>query len=254
MLRPLKFISIQLIGACLLFSTVTAQEETDQENMYYVADYNIKWESIFEWNKIYREHSVPILQSLEDEGVISGWSAWMHNTGGQYNWRLVVASSTWDNYDEFWDEYLSRFPEEEMEKTGHIVTAHRDQVWNADIIKYADNADSTQYIYEALYQVNFGNMEQWNKTMNEKEVPLWDKALEDNMISGYVVLGHNTGDRYNHGRVYLFNEWDKMDDFQSYVMGNILSDEELWNQMGSKIIDHTDTIWERVHKQTEDSN
>lgn len=254
MLRKTYFILMQLVCLLLLVSIVYAQQNQDTTNVYYVADYNIEWESLLEWNQMYREHSVPLLQDLEDEGIITGWSAWMHNTGGDYNWRLVLGSSNWDNFDEFWDRYLSGHPEDVMEQSGDMLTSHRDQIWDAAMVRYAENADETKYIYEALYQIKFSNMQSWNSTMKEREVPLWDDALENDLIKGYVVLGHNTGDLYNHGRVYLFSEWDDMDDFNGSVMGEILSDAELWNQMGSMIEAHTDAIWESVPKQLEGDN
>ena len=238
----------------LMAGAATAQEDNNDEAMYYVADYNIAWESLMEWNNIYQKHSVPILQALVDEEVISGWSAWMHNTGGDYNWRMVISSANWDNMDNFWDEYLSRFPEKIMQETGHILTSHRDQIWDAALVKYADDASETKYIYEALYQVNFGDMQQWNQTMQDKEVPMWDKAMDNDIIKGYVVLGHNTGDRYNHGRVYLFTEWDKMDDFNGMMMENIVSDPQLWTKIGSMMQAHTDVIWERVPSQAASSS
>lgn len=249
-----QLIAVQMLSLLLFGVTVFAQQNQDTTAVYYVADYNVEWESLMEWNQMYRDHSVPTLQELEEEGIITGWSAWMHNTGGEYNWRLVIGSSDWDNYDEFWDRYLSGYPEEVMEQSGDMLTSHRDQIWDAALVRYAENVDETQYIYEALYQIKFSNMPSWNSTMREREVPLWDAALEDGLIKGYVVLGHNTGDRYNHGRVYLFSEWDDMDDFTGSVMGEILSDAELWNRMGSMIEAHTDAIWERVPDQVEESN
>lgn len=246
---------IQLVCLVIFGSTTYAQQQDqDTTNLYYVADYNIAWESILEWNKMYQDHSVPILQGLVDDGVITGWSAWMHNTGAEYNWRMVIESSTWDNLDQFWDQYLSGYPEDVMEESGDMLTAHRDQIWDASMVKFAENVSDTKYIYEALYQVNFSNMESWNSIMQEREIPVWDKAMENDLINGYVVLGHNTGDRYNHGRVYLFSEWDTMDDFHGYIMEDILSDAKLWNKVGSMIEAHTDAIWERVPDQLQSAN
>ncbi|MDX1586778.1 MAG: hypothetical protein R3222_08535, partial [Balneolaceae bacterium] len=58
----------------------------------------------------------------------------------------------------------------------------------------------------------------------------------------------------NHGRVYLFTEWDKMDDFNGMMMENIVSDPQLWTKIGSMMQAHTDVIWERVPSQAASSS
>ncbi len=244
--KLIKQLSCLAVAICLISSTAFAQDENTSPNQLYVADYDIEWGSIFEWIQIYQEHTVPLLQELQEEGVIEGWSAWVHNSGGEYNFRMVFEAQQWDDFDNFWDEFLSRASDDYEGNPEAMIKAHRDQIWNISKEKYGEDIDDAKYVYISLYQVKFSDMSEWNKTVKEKEYPLWDQAMEDNQISGYLVLGHNTGDRYNHKRVYLFDNWDHMDEFSNTVVGTLASDAELWKKYGGMIQAHTDVIWERV--------
>lgn len=72
--------------------------------------------------------------------------------------------------------------------------------------------------------------------------------------TGWVVLGHNPGGSYNHGVVWLFDEWDKLDDFASYTSKYVTKDEAKFTEVFSIIRDHTDIIWVSVPMSMDDSN
>lgn len=251
-----QWISLPIFLLLPLFFTASlqAQENTDTTAVYYIADYDIEWESLMEWNESYRNHSVPLLRALEEEGIITRWSAWMHNSAGEYNWRMVVGSTGWDKLDEFWDEYLGRMPEEAMQQTSGMIRAHSDQIWDATMVNYGDQADQTKYAYELLYRVDFSDMSAMMENTRENEIPRWNDGIEQGMITGWVILGHNTGGSYNHGVVWLFDDWDKMDDFAEYALEYVLTDEDKFKEVFSMINDHTDIIWESVPMTMEGSN
>lgn len=231
-----------------------AQDDADSGGLFYIADYNIDWQSLADWNEAYWEHSVPILQTLVDEGIITGWSAWQHNSGGDYNWRMVIDAADWDNFNEFWDEYLGRLPEEAMQQTSPMIRSHRDQIWDNEMSNFPESAADAKWAYEALYQVDFTDIEEWTDDMKDKDISVWNSAMEKGLLAGWAVMGHNTGDRFNHGQVFLFQEWDQMDDFMNYSFEAIMSDEERWTKIGSMMKGHTDAIWERVLNDSESGN
>lgn len=249
-----KHFAFLLVSIFLCSFTAIAQDEAESGGLFYIADYNIDWQSLGDWNNSYREHSVPILQTLVDEGIITGWSAWQHNSGGEYNWRMVINAADWDNYNEFWEKYLGRIPSEVMQQTSQMIRSHRDEIWDNEGANFPDYASDAMWVYEALYQVDFKDIEAWNKDLNDKDISVWNSAIEKGLLSGWAIMGHNTGGRFNHGQVFLFKEWDQMDDFMNYSSEAMMSDEERWNKIGTMMKGHTDAIWERVPETMESEN
>lgn len=242
-LRALLALPVAWIGTG---SPAVAQEEAGPSTMHYVADYKVGYDDLSEWTEDHHEHAAPLLDALVEEGVITGWSAWQHNTGSDYNWRLVIEADEWADFGAFWDEYLGRLPEEALEAGAGMIRAHRDQVWDQADARIPESAAAAPWAYEALYQVDFDDLEAWREHWETTVVPLLEQAMADGILAGWVVDAHDTGGRFNRAEVYFFEDWDHIDDFWDWVLGELMADEERWERLAGMIRAHDDVIWERV--------
>ena len=76
--------------ALLISAPLSAQEDRAAEFVY-EAYYAVDMGETEQWNRQYREYSVPILSQLVEEGVIEGFNQMQHQTGGDdYNYRFVI--------------------------------------------------------------------------------------------------------------------------------------------------------------------
>jgi len=210
-----------------------------------VASFKIAYSDVEEWIGIYHEHAVPTLQQLQEEGVITGWAVWQHSTGGEYNWSFAILAEQWDKYDQFWREYLGRLEERSADASARwnaMIQAHEDEIWNITSQHFSDPAPEDAYLYEALFQVGYDDLDEWNRYWSESVTPILDQAMEDGLLGAWVILGHNTGGRYNWRILYFFEEWDDMDDLFELVLGQIPSDAAIWQQIQA----HDDVIWAAV--------
>ena len=243
----LGFVCCALLILMVAPSEVVAQE-TEDPTLAYVAYFKVSYADLEEWISLYHEHSVPILQQLQEEGVINGWGVWQHSTGGEYNWRFSVRTAQWVQLGQFWEEYLGRLQERSAEafaRNNAMIQAHYDEVWDITEVHFPDPAPEAAYLYDSLFQIGFGELGEWGRIWSESVGPMLDQAMEDGLLGGWVVLGHNTGGRYNWKVLYFFEEWDVIDDFFEGLLGQLMS-EGLWQEIGSRVEAHTDVIWAGV--------
>jgi len=231
------------------FVAVAQEAEEQQPLQVYVAYYKIGYAEMEEWIRVYHEVSVPILQELQDEGTIQGWSAWQHQTGGEYNWRFAVRAPQWAQLGQFWEQYLARLAErfpDELAVSSAMIQAHYDEIWDITGIHMPDSPPATQYVYDSRYQLNFTDMDEWNAVWDEVLAPVMEQAMTDGLLGGWVTEGHNTGGRFNWKVLYMFEEWDDMDDFFMRVTGAITADPQVWQRIAGMIDAHDDVIWSMV--------
>ncbi|MDH3292014.1 MAG: hypothetical protein OEO20_15430 [Gemmatimonadota bacterium] len=235
--------------ACALLLTVaplTAQQtEAPSRELVYVAYYQIAYVDLDDWIADYHQYSAPVLQELQDEGVITGWGVWQHQTGVEYNWRLAVRATDWSKFDRFWSEYLGRVQRrapEVMARGSRMIQAHFDEVWNIDEVHVPDGV-TPQYMYDSRFQISFAYLEEWIERWRETVAPVLKQSMEDGILDGWVVQSHNTGGRYNWKVLYLFEEWDDMDDHFGRFMSELTADADGWERFSSMIQAHDDVIW-----------
>lgn len=207
----MKMRGLLALGGLLLFATSGIAQDAPATHVY-EAYYHVKRSDMPEWNRMYHEISVPILNDLVDEGVISGWDQWLHGTGGEYNVRLAIRVPSWASIDTFWSEFLER-PDSIRNATGRMIQDHKDEIWN---IVDAGNAPAagvrTNFLYVSTQQINFADMEEWQNIWTDIVGPILAEARDDGLLLGYVILGHNTGGPQNSKVLYFFDEWDNIDD------------------------------------------
>lgn len=244
-----RLVALSALSLLLVALPATAQQPEAAPVQVYVAHYKISIADLETWNRNYHEHSVPVLQALQDERVIEGWGAWQHSTAGEYNWRLAIRAASWPQLGEFWEQYLERLRAgnpEAFRRGSEMIQAHYDEIWDLTTVRVPDPQPAIQYMYDSRFQLRFSDMDEWNGTWNRVAAPILDQAMADGLLVGWVVEQHNTGGRYNWKVLYLFDEWDDMDDLFERLRSGLMADEPLWQRTTRLIIAHDDVIWAAV--------
>lgn len=244
----MKRAALCLIGLAL----VSAQPLTGQEErppaFVYEAYYQVEYADLDDWNRQYWDYSVPVLEKLQEDGVIQGWGQWQHQTGGSdYNIRFVARTYDWASLDKFWSEYLSRLqaatPEAEWEAGARMIVEHRDEIWDIEQVHVPAGAQ-TSYMYASTFRVNFAEMENWDRLWNEVAAPILEGAMNDGILSGWVKLSHNTGGPHNSKVLYFFDSWDDIDDLFGRLISTLAEDHPSeWARANELNRAHDDAIW-----------
>ncbi len=199
-------------------------QEADAPGHLYEAYYKVNYGDLPEWNRQYFEYAVPVLTELQASGVIEGWNQWQHQTGGDYNIRMAIRTNAWASLDTFWEEYLSRIeaatPEAESEVVAGMIQAHRDEIWDFGHVDVPEGLE-TSYLYASTFQYNFADGAEWYRIWEEVATPIIEQAMADGTVGGWVTLDHNTGGRHNFKVLYMFDGWDKIDDFHGKLLGTM---------------------------------
>ena len=241
-----------LLALAFIVAPLDADAQDAEDNgLVYVAHFKVAYSDLEEWIGLYHEHAVPVLQQLQEEGVITGWGVFQHSTGSEYNWRFAILAEQWGQYDQFWEEFFGRMRERSAEafaRSNAMIEAHTDEIWRITSQHFTDPEPETAYLYDSLFQIGFDDLGAWNRYWSETVGPILDQAMEDGLLGGWVVESHNTGGRYNWKVLYFFEEWDDIDDLFESVLGQIPSDAALWHQIQA----HDDVIWAAVPDPAED--
>ena len=89
MLKKLMVISL-LSGvsiSCADAQTSTDGQATPGATRISIASHSVRFSDIPAFAALYRGAAVPIMETLVEDGMITGYGVWMHNTGGKYNLR-----------------------------------------------------------------------------------------------------------------------------------------------------------------------
>ena len=238
-------------SALVLLSLPAAAQEPQPPQIVYEAYFQVT--NLDEWNRLFREYSVPLLRQLQEEGAIQGWTLSQHHTGGSYNVRQAVRTYDWASIDTFWSEYLSRLddavPEETRDTWDRLSTAHRDEIWNIGLTNLSGRP--TSHIYHSAFNIGFADQEEWNTAFEERTRPVLDELVEEELLGGYVVLNHNSGGAHNWRVMYFFEEWDRIDDFFGQFFSRIAEryPAEENERVGQLIRSHMDYVWVPVPAQ-----
>ena len=250
--RAIPFVLCALLvfplGAC------AAQEPANPSHVY-EAYFRVSPADMDEWNRIYREISIPVLTELQEEGVIEGWTEAEHSSGSDYNVRMAIRTFDWASIGTFWDEFLSRVDERQTEAESdafyRMIDSHYDEIWEFVAANVPDDSPS-QYLYASTYQVSFADMEEWTRIWTEVTGPILDQGMADGLLGGWVLLGHNTGGPHNFKVLYLFDEWDDIDDLFAALQETMAEDHPAdWAMTQEMRVAHADAIWEPTPDEAE---
>jgi hypothetical protein len=242
-----KFASLAgllLIAAAL---PLQGQEQPQQPQYAYEAYYRIAGADMGAWNQSFETYAAPIMASLQEEGIIQGWSLWQHQTGGTYNSRFTIRFFDWASIGTFWDEYFRRLgetaPQEAIAETTAMIRAHMDEIWTFGEIHVPAGLEA-QYFYISSYQVPFSDMAEWNGLWTAAAGPIMDAAMEEGILGGWVIFNHDTGGHHNFKVGYLFEDWDHMDDFFEKIQSELAEQHPAeWQRFGELFVSHRDDVW-----------
>lgn len=215
----------------------------------YEAFYRIGYDDLDAWNASYWNDSVPVLEQLQQEGVIEGWAQYQHHTGGDYNIRFVVRTYDWASIETFWNEYLDRMQaamsSEANQRRTRMIVEHRDEIWGIGQVDVPDGLEVT-HLYSSLFSVNFADMQEWQALWNDAAGPILEQAMADGLLGGWVRLDHDTGGPYNSKFLFLFEDWDNIDDvIFDRMIGTLVEEQpEQWARLTALFDRHNDVIWE----------
>jgi len=237
-----RITAVCLSTMALMSGAAAAQ---DQQPPRYVYEAYNRVSDLGAWNGFYREYAVPILRQLQSEGVIQGWSASQHHTGGDYNSRWAIRTYDWAGINRFWSEFFSRVastvPAERMDAWLALSQAHRDEIWEFGTINTSQRP--TNFMYQAAFQIGFADLDEWNEAFDSTTRPVLDELMAEGLLGGYVVFNHNTGGARNWKLLYLFEEWDKMDDFFQQMFSRITARNPAAPQVSHLVRSHADDLW-----------
>lgn len=225
-----------------------AQEDERPATLLYEAYYKVNFGDMEDWNRQYEAYARPVLEALQAEGVIEGWGHWQHNVGSEYNVRMGIRLYDWASIETFWDEYLRRTNEsmsaDEAALASRMIEAHRDEVWDLDTVRFGDNAGSNNHMYASTFNVNFDDVEEWDRIWNERVLPILGESMETGVLNGVVLLNHNTGGAHNKKVLYMFETWDTMDDMWNHFFQRMeeVAPEDMAT-MFALVQAHDDVIW-----------
>lgn len=242
------FRAIPIASLLLVLATPPATgQDVPQPTHVYEALFRISFADLDEWNRQYREYSVPILEEMQAAGEIQGWSQWEHHTGSTYNIRFTVRTFDWPSIDSFWSEYLQRVGEaaeaDGAEPSAAMIQAHQDNIWNLTYANVPPGSDSG-YIYESTFRLGFADEGAWNSVWDGAAGALLAESMAAGVLDGWVKMDHNSGGPFNSKILYFFQDWDEIDDFWSFFLREFPQRNP--NEAGiafSAIREHNDVIW-----------
>jgi len=87
-------------------------------------------------------------------------------------------------------------------------------------------------------------MEEWNRLWTEVTIPILDELMDDGLLAGWVHLGHNNGGPHNSQFLYLYEDWDDIDDAFYRLRETLARDHAVEWQTIQRLFDaHDDVIW-----------
>ena len=232
----------------LLAVSPSAAQQADPGAHVYLAYYKVNFDDLEEYLTLFQQNEVPLLQAMQENGEIVGFGLQQHNTGGEYNLRFAVRGNDWESLGNFWANHLAAYEERnsrDFARANEMIQAHTDEIWDITSSN-VQQAGPNRWMYDSKFQVRFGQMDEWNAAWNEVVVPMLDQAIADGLLGGWVIENHNTGGPDNWKVIYLFPEWDTIDDFFEQILPQTMTNPRLLGLMGSAVQSHDDIIWETV--------
>jgi hypothetical protein len=238
MMRPF-LLAVVLLG--ITISSAVAQD-TPTPDRIYTALFKISYADIPQFMEDHTAVSVPILDEMVAEGMLVAHNLRMHHTGGEYNIRLGLVAEEGINFEDVWSTFLTRAAERDpatFARTNRMIEGHMDEIWDIQVSNWP-SGEETRYVYDAQFQVNFADLEEWNRLWANDAFPHFDRAIDDGLLQGYVVEGHNTGGRFNWKILYLYDEWDVLDELEAMLFEAVPLDHPIWSMFSA----HMDEIWQ----------
>jgi len=125
-----------------------------------------------------------------------------------------------------------------------MIQAHHDEIWDIGFVQFGDNVGPNNHLYAATFNVSFADDQEWQRIWRETVSPIADHAIEEGILNGIVLLTHNTGGAHNSKVLYLFEEWDDIDNWWEMFFGMMEEHHpEEFEATMAMIQEHDDIIW-----------
>lgn len=201
------------------------------------------------WNQGFATHVAPVLQAMQEEGAIQGFSTWEHDTGGgDYNWRLAIRFYEGTNVTQTVEEFVARLNEQsgaELAELQRMIQKHEDQIWEINDIWFQEGDEQPEQarFYVADFQLNPADFEAWNAFYGEVWKPALISASEAGNLRGFVTLEHAHGGPYNWQIILFAPNWDALDNVWDTAFEAFGEHEMRFSEVVGMIQGHDDAIW-----------
>jgi len=245
MLKKLTMMSLSIgvIVGCADAQTTPDNQGTVESERISIASHSVRFSDIPGFAALYRGAAVPIMETLVEDGLITGFGVWMHNTGGKYNLRWHLLGMEGTDFEQAWLRITSEIAATDpgaLEAFNRSILAHKDETWNIGL-RNVESPGDAGYVYENLFQVNRADLSEWNQLWGDV-LPALDEAISDGLMRGYIVEEHNMGGEFNWKINVFFDDWDTIDDAQVVFFENIPLDHPIWTMA----LAHKDELWQRL--------
>ena len=245
MLKKLTMMSLSIgvIVGCANAQTTPDNQGTVESERISIASHSVRFSDIPGFAALYRGAAVPIIETLVEDGLITGFGVWMHNTGGKYNLRWHLLGMEGTDFEQAWLRITSEIAATDpgaLEAFNRSILAHKDETWNIGL-RNVESPGDAGYVYENLFQVNRADLSEWNQLWGDV-LPALDEAISDGLMRGYIVEEHNMGGEFNWKINVFFDDWDTIDDAQVVFFENIPLDHPIWTMA----LAHKDELWQRL--------
>ncbi len=240
-----------LFGAALAigFAPIAAQEE--EADPYVRESYwQIGFADLEGWIDAYTDYVVPALASMQEEGLINGFTAGQHNTGGKYNFRFVMIVPDWGSIDTALEALNSKMAEAGTPDFSGMIQAHEDHIWRLTDLYQREGADPNQHLYIAKFNVRPSELEMWNTYYDEVWRPALMGATEAGTMNGFAVEQHEHGGAMNWQLLLLMPDWDSIDDAWAAQFAAFEASGERFTALARAFTAHEDDIWDTISVET----
>lgn len=229
---------LALVGTLCAPSLAIAQ--TDSPRVY-IAYFKVDFTDLPAWIENYQEVETPILDGMVEEGILNGFGLTVHDTGGEYNLRMVLLTPDWGSIQDFWTAYYARMPEDAQASGGSMIRKHTDEIW---VMTEQEGGNAEQsLVYESAWSIAFDQLEQWNADFDRYSRPALQRAMDEGLISGWAKLDHDTGGPWNVKLIYWPTDWDTIDELIAML---VAGGEQMDPEAMRAALGHEDHIWRMV--------
>jgi hypothetical protein len=154
------------------------------------------------WIEYHRQHEVPVLEALVDEGLLLSFGLWAHDTGGEHNLRYNYVVPDLEGVARAGAAYVARVDSAAFRSAISMIREMTDEVWVIGDGNMPDGGSPAPFVYESLFQVELAGLDQWNAEFEKYQRPALERAMAEGLISAWAKLDHAIGGPWNSKQIY----------------------------------------------------
>lgn len=239
------------VAMAIGFMPVAAQEE-DADPYVRESYWKLSYADLEDWVGTYTEYVVPVLANLQEQGLINGFTAGQHNTGGEYNFRFVMIVPDWGSIDAALQALNAGMAEAGTPDMSAMIQAHEDHIWRLTDLYQREGTPANRYLYIAKFNVRPSELQMWNTYYDDVWRPALMGATEEGLLNGFAVEQHEHGGSMNWQLLLLMPDWDSIDDAWAAQFAAFEASGERFDAIGRAFTAHADDIWDTISVETGD--